>query len=127
MEVVQRRIGLPRPAFRRAIDLVREDRDGHRHSDLSGLLRRCAEVVVVVFPVEAGRRSAAIGKPVQRDVVEYFVATDNAFGMPVAVAPLGDLFVRPSSKTTGRIGERVADGLWTGYHHRAVGRVSSEE
>jgi hypothetical protein len=33
---------------------VREHRDGHRHFDLIGLLRRGAEVVVVIFPVEAG-------------------------------------------------------------------------
>jgi hypothetical protein len=69
-----------------AINLVREHGDGHRHFDLVGLLCRGAEVVVVIFPVEAGRRGAGVREPVQRDVVEYFVATDYAIGVAVAVA-----------------------------------------
>jgi hypothetical protein len=111
MEVVQRGMGLPWPAFRRAIDLVREHRDRDRHFDLIGLLCRGAKVVVVIFPVEAGRGGAAVGEPVERDVVEHFVATNHAFGVAVAVAPLGDLFVGKGGQTTGRIDERVADSL----------------
>jgi len=73
---------------------ARFHRDGHRHFDLIGLLCRGAEVVVVIFPVEAGRGGAAIGEPVQRDVVEYFVATNHAFGAAIAVAPFGDRTIR---------------------------------
>jgi hypothetical protein len=44
-----------------------------------------------------------------------------------AVAPIGNLFVRKTGQSAGRIGECVANGLRPGNHHRAVGRVSSEE
>lgn len=47
MEVVERRIGLSGSAFRRAINLVREYTDGHRHLNLICLLCSGAKVVVI--------------------------------------------------------------------------------
>src|SRR5512139_3120247 len=74
MEVVERRVRLPGPAFRRAIDLTGEHRDGDGHLDRRGALRLGAEIVVVVFPVEARGRRPRVRHPVQGDVVQYTVA-----------------------------------------------------
>ena len=57
------------PASRGLVELVREDADGEWDRD--GLR---VEEVSLVLPVEASRRNAGVGQPVDREVVEDVVA-----------------------------------------------------
>lgn len=104
-----------------------EYRDRHRHLDIRGLLRGRAEVIVVVLPVETGGRRPGVGQPIEADVIEHFIATEHAFRLAVTVGPGREFLVHPRCRTRGRVGEQVADGLRSGHHHRAVGRVTTEE
>ncbi|MNZ94576.1 hypothetical protein D3C78_1136890 [compost metagenome] len=99
MIIGQRWIGLPAPALRRLVDFLREDGDADGDIDVPGLLGVRAEVVVVVFPIETCAGRAAVGQPVESDVVEHLIPGKHAFGLAIAVAPLREFLVDEGCKT----------------------------
>ena len=78
--VDQLRVGTLGPAARCLILLAGEHADRHGHRNPLGV-----EEAALVFPIEARRRDARVGQPVERDVVEHLVARQLTRGAGVRV------------------------------------------
>src|SRR6266404_8050462 len=71
----QMRVGALHPAFRRLIRVLAEHADRDWKRNLIGLPDRGqCRAPAVILPIEPARRRAAVGKPVQGNVVEHIVA-----------------------------------------------------
>lgn len=73
MVIDEVRVGLLGPATRRLILLAGEYADGDWNLDAF-----CVEESTLIFPIETRRRHARVSQPIQRDVVENFVARQFA-------------------------------------------------
>jgi hypothetical protein len=78
------------PQSRRLKQFAGENAHGDRQIEP---LRR--EIRRKTLIVEAGRGCGRVGEPIERDVVEHFVARDLSLRLVVAVGPLTELFVDP--------------------------------
>src|SRR4051812_21237167 len=101
------RVPLLAPAPRRSDDLARVDRDAGRHGD--GARVAGAEAL----PVEAGGRCRGRREPVHGDVVEHLLLRERLLRVSVTVGPRPELLRDPRTLARGRIGEAVAECLWS--------------
>ena len=124
VEVDEVGVGLLGPAPRRLVLLAREDGHGDRDRDA---LR--VEEAALVFPVETGRGDPGVRQPVERDVVEDFVARQLARGALRALQSgrhrggglaVGVVVVeKPGGEADGRVRDAV-QGLRARGHHLRV-------
>src|SRR5215212_491839 len=93
---------LLRPAARRALELLREDRAAGGHVDRVACGARDPLVDLAdALPVQAGRRGARPRKPVEHQIVEQLVARKHALEVAPAVGPGLELLNDPGAERSG--------------------------
>src|SRR5713226_1668226 len=95
-----------RPAFRCAEYFARKYAGRNGKGDLSS-----REGSASILPIDAGRRSGGVGKPIDRNVVQHLIHRKRVFRQAFVVRPRLEFLVDPKRLTSWRIRKAIADGL----------------